>query len=107
VTTWPAGRGIVRVYDARHRPRAFFAGTDQRRGRFNPFTAIRGGDPLRVLYGSDQLAGAISETVFHDAPVRGTKHVPLAKLRLNMAATLTTARDLVLADLTGLGLRRI
>ena len=28
--------------------------------------------PMPVLYGADDLAGALAETVFHDVPVRGT-----------------------------------
>ena len=66
---------------------------------------LRGG--AAVVSESDRLAGAISETVFHDVPVRGTKHVPRATLRRKLAITLTATRDLRLADLTGYGLRRL
>ena len=45
--------------------------------------------------------------MFHDVPVRGTKHVPRATLRRKLAITLTAPRDLRLADLTGFGLRRL
>ena len=106
IGVWPAGRGIVRVYDAPYSPRGFWTGIT-RPGRFHPFTHTGAPGPVPVLYGSDRLAGAISETVFHDVPVRGTKHVPRATLRRKLAITLTATRDLRLADLTGYGLRRL
>jgi len=77
IGVWPAGRGIVRVYDALYSPRGFWTGTPTRPSRF------------------------------HDVPVRGTKHVPRATLRRKLAITLTATRDLRLADLTGYGLRRL
>jgi len=107
VVIWPAGQGIVRVYDALHSPRAFWAGTATRPGRFHPFTPVAAPAPVPVLYGSDGLAGAISETVFQDVAVRGTKHVPYATLRRELGITLAAVRDLRLADLTGHGLRRL
>ena len=108
IGVWPADKDIVRVYDALYSPRGFWAGIT-RPGRFHPFTPTGAPGPVQVLYGSDRLAGAISETVFHDVPVRGTKHVPRATLRRKLAITLTAARDrdLRLADLTGYGLRRL
>ena len=107
IGVWPAGRGIVRVYDALYSLRGFWTGTPTRPSRFHPFTPTGAPGPVPVLYGSDRLAGAISETVFHDVPVRGTKHVPRATLRRKLAITLTATRDLRLADLTGYGLRRL
>jgi RES domain len=107
IGVWPAGKDIVRVYDALYSPRGFWTGTPTRPGRFHPFTPTGAPGPVPVLYGSDRLAGAISETVFHDVPVRGTKHVPRATLRRKLAITLTATRDLRLADLTGYGLRRL
>jgi len=57
IGVWPAGKDIVRVYDALYSPRRFWAGTPTRPGRFHPFTPA--GAPGPVLYGSDRLAGAI------------------------------------------------
>ena len=107
IGVWPAGRDIVRVYDALYSPRGFRVDAATRPGRFHPFIPAGAPDPVPVLYGSGRLAGAISETVFHDVPVRGTKHVPRATLRRKLAITLTAARDLRLADLTGHELRRL
>jgi len=66
----------VRVYHALSSPRGFWAGTPARPGRFHPFTPAGVSGPVPVLYGSDRLSGAISETVFHDVTVRGTKQCP-------------------------------
>ena len=95
------------MYDAVYSCRGFWVGAPARPGRFHPFTPAGAPGPVPVLYGSDRLAGAISETVFHDVPVRGTKHVPRAKLRRKLAVQLTATRDLRLADLTRYGLRRL
>ena len=95
------------MYDALHPPRGFWGGTPTRPGRLHPFTPAGAPGPVPVLYGSDRLAGAISETVFHDIPVRGTKHVPRATLRRKLAVALTATRDLRVADLTGYGLHSL
>ena len=107
ITDWPAAGPIVRVYDPRFSPRGFWAGNSSHAGRFHPFTPAGADAALPVLYGSDSLAGAISETVFHDVPVRGTKHVALALLASRVAVSLVPARSFRLADLTGFGLRRL
>ena len=110
IRVWPAGKDIVRVgavYDAVDSSRGFWVGAPARPGRFHPFTPTGAPGAVPVLYGSDRLAGAISETVFHDVPVRGIKHVPRATLRRKLVITLTTTRDLRVADLTGYGLRRL
>jgi hypothetical protein len=92
-----AGKEILRVYDALYSPRGFWAGTPTRPGRFHLFTPGGASGRVPVLYASDRLAGAISEAVFHDVPVRATKHVPRATLRRKLAITLTATRDLRLA----------
>ncbi|GGM16271.1 RES family NAD+ phosphorylase [Nakamurella endophytica] len=104
---WPAGEVIHRVYDANWGSREFYAGTVTRRGRFHPFTPDGATDPLPVLYGASDLAGALAETVFHDVPVRGLKTVTRGQLNHKIAVELIASRDLVLADLTGPGLHRI
>jgi hypothetical protein len=76
-------------------------------GRFHPFTPINSKKPIRVLYGASDLAGALSETVFHDVPVRGVKFVPRALLQERYKETLAPTRDLRLADLTSDGLSRL
>lgn len=104
---WASGTGLVRCYDVNWGSRDFHAGDAGHRGRFSPFRAAVQGDNLPVLYAANDLAGALSETIFHDVPARGTKHVPIAKLRHRLAVTLVADRDLRLVDLTSDGLRRL
>lgn len=106
---WPAGEQIVRVYNSNSPAAAssFYAGTDDRPGRFNPFKPARKRKSVPVIYGADRLEGAISETVFHDVPVRGTRIVDATRFQHHLAVSLSPERDLSLADLTGLGLGRI
>jgi len=61
-----------------------------------------------TLYGSNTLDGALSETVFHDVPVRGAfRAVRQGDLTPLMISTLAPKRDLRLAQLHGHGLRRL
>jgi hypothetical protein len=105
--TWPAGQQFHRCYDIDWGAREFYAGTATRRGRFHPIEPKGVQDPLPVLYGASDVDGALSETVFHDVPVRGTKHVPYAMLLHRLVVALVPRRDLTLVDLTSPGLRRL
>jgi hypothetical protein len=105
--TWPAGQQFHRCYDIDWGAREFYAGTATRRGRFHPIAPKGAQDPLPVLYGASNVDGALSETVFHDVPVRGTKHVPYAMLLHRLVVALVPRRDLTLIDLTSPGLRRL
>lgn len=105
--TWPAGREFHRCYDIDWGAREFYAGTTSRRGRFHPFTPTGASTPLPVLYGASNVDEALSETVFHDVPVRGTKHVPYAMLLHRLVVALVPLRDLLLVDLTSPGLSRL
>lgn len=107
VASWAAGTPLFRVYDVAGSPRDFHPGDPAHRGRFHPLVAGTGAQRMPVLYGADDLDGALSETVFHDVPVRGTKVVPWAKLRHKIAIRLMCRRGLALVDLTGYGLLRI
>ena len=60
-----------------------------------------------MIYGAASLEGAISETVFHDVPVRGTKTVDASKFQHHLAVTVAPTRHLNLADLTGPALTRM
>jgi hypothetical protein len=104
VTEWPAGRPIVRCHNARHRPAEF--NRTARPGRFRPVR--RRGRIVGTLYGSEDLAGAVSETVFHDLPV-GTapRFLRVEALAPMVASTLSPRRALRLASLHGHGLRRL
>lgn len=107
VTTWAAGRVFHRCFDINWGSRAFYAGGPGHRGRFHPFAVVRGRNPLPVLYGASDVDGALSETVFHNVPVRGSKHVTHAQLVHRVVVALEPTRDLQLVDLTSDGLRRL
>lgn len=111
--TWRTSDRIVRVFNAHYAHRAFWAAEidpgdpGRYRGRFHPFTAAQGGRAIPVLYGANQLAGAISETIFHDLPIAGVKIVDVTAVHHRVAISLVPTRDLLLADLAGNGLRRL
>jgi len=107
LATWPAGREFHRCFDVDWGARQFYAGTPSRRGRFHPFTPAGASEAIPVLYGASDVDGALSETVFHDVPVRGTKHVPYALLLHRLVVALVPQRDLALVDLTSPGLSRL
>lgn len=107
IVTWPAVREFYRCYDVNLGSREFHAGDAAHRGRFHPFTPAGAQSDLPVLYGASDDLGALSETVFHDVPVRGTKHVPRSKLRHRLIVPLAPGRDLTLIDLTSPGLSRL
>jgi hypothetical protein len=74
--------------------------------RFRPIT--HGGTTVPTLYGADLVQGALSETVFHDVPVRGTARRIQRKALLPMIrSTVFPKRDLRLVQLHGAGLRRL
>lgn len=107
IVVWPAGRRLVWSYDAAWGSRQLFSGAPGRPGRFHPFSPGRSTRPLDVLYAASDLHGALSETVFHDIPVRGVKRIPQGLLVHRLAIDLEPVRDLHLVDLTSSGLSRL
>lgn len=103
LTTWKAGRRIFRVHPKDIAPVAFNPG-EGRAGRFHPIFDRRG-RPIPTLYAADRIDGALSETVFHGMVAGGV--VLRAQLRCLCITELELANDLVLANLTGHGLRRL
>lgn len=102
------GEAIVRVCDLRYPVTAFNHGTRTAAlGRFHFFRDREGGR-VPVLYGAEGEDAAISETVFHDAPVdRGRAFVPARRLEDRAVAWLRARRELLLVELLGHGLRRL
>jgi hypothetical protein len=96
-----------RCYEVNYGAPQFSGGDPAHRGRFHPFTSVATAAAVEVLYGADDVDGALSETVFHDVPVRGDKRVPYAKLVHRLVVELVATRDLVLVDLTSPGLSRL
>ena len=66
------------------------------------------GAVVPTLYGASSVAGALSETVFHDVPVRGPRRrVQRKRLVSVVRSSVTPSRDLKLARLHGAGLPRL
>lgn len=98
--TWARGERIVRCH------KSVFGATEYNpgfgRGRFHPF------DGVPTLYGSGSLDGALSETVFHDLPIRGPgRSILRSSLKTMLVSVLAPLRDLKLVQLHGFGLRRL
>jgi hypothetical protein len=103
--TWDEGRPFVRCHDVRFGATEFNPGVGA--GRFHPFEDARG-RAVPVLYAASDLDGALSETFFHDVPIRGPgKWVEKFALESLVVSTLLCDRDLSLAQLYGFGLSRI
>jgi hypothetical protein len=104
VAEWEAGRRIVRCHNVRHGPAEFNRTASA--GRFRPVR--RRGRIVGTLYGSEDIAGAVSETVFHALPVgEGARFLRVEALAPVVASTLSARRALRLASLHGHGLRRL
>jgi RES domain len=104
---WRAGREFFRCFDDHWGVRDFYSGDDGPPGRFHPFTPAGRKAAVKVLYGAGTLGGALSETVFHDVPIRGAKHVEYGRLRHRLLMAVAPKRDLKLVDLTSDGLSRL
>ena len=104
IECWAAGRPIVRCHSPRQSEREFNDTTHL--ARFRPL--VDASLVVPTLYGADDFAGAVSETVFHDVPVRGP-HRRVLRSQIDRWAwsQLVPTRDLRLAVLHGTGLRRL
>jgi hypothetical protein len=104
VHEWPGAQPIVRCHLNRHGPTAFNRSAAP--GRFRPVR--RDGRIVGTLYGADEVAGALSETVFRAVPIGpGPKLMPRALLGSMLLSVLSSSRTLRLASLHGPGLRRL
>jgi hypothetical protein len=104
VHTWPAGDPIVRCHHISMGATEFNTSNVSR--RFRPVT--RGGDIVSTLYAADLPQGALSETVFHDVPVRGEgRRIQRRALVPMVRSTIIPNRPLQLVELHGAGLRRL
>jgi hypothetical protein len=98
----PAGAEIVRCGETRYPGDEFYYSSG---ARFSPFRAK--GRPQATLYAATTEQGALSETVFHDISPKTGGVVDYARLGGVSKFTLCTTSDLVLADFTAIGLKRI
>jgi hypothetical protein len=104
IERWEAGRTIVRCHPPAYHEREFNATTYLR--RFRPL--MDAGAIVPTLYGAEDLPGALSETVFHDVPVRGPgRGILRSGLDRWVRCEVAPRRDLQLVALHGTGLRRV
>lgn len=104
VHVWPAGRPIVRCHHAEMGATEF--NTTSMSRRFRPVMSADRVVP--TIYGADLDRGALSETVFHDVPVRGPGRRIQHKALIHMVlSTITSAKPLQLVELHGAGLARL
>ena len=101
--SWKAGRRLYRVHSEHYAPTACNPGIG-RLGRFHPIET-EAGTTIPTLYAADRIDGALSETVFHSLVAGGV--VLRGELRHRYITEIELAEDILLADLTGHGLRRL
>jgi hypothetical protein len=101
---WEAGRAIVRCHAPKFHEREFNDTTHL--ARFRPL--LHKDAIVPTVYGADDLWGAISETVFHEVPVRGPdRRILRSQIDRWVWSEVTPNRDLILVALHGTGLRRV
>jgi hypothetical protein len=101
---WPAGRPIIRCHNVALGATEFNTSNDSR--RFRPVQSH--GAIVPTLYGADLVKGALSESVFHDVPIRGKgRRIQRKALVPMMRSTVIPKRDLRLVRLHSDGLKRL
>ena len=104
IERWEAGRVIVRCHGPKFHERKFNETTHL--ARFRPL--VDAGAVVPTIYGADDFAGAVSETVFHEVPVRGPhRRILRSEIDRWVWCEVAPRRDLKLVALHGTGLRRI
>lgn len=68
--------------------------------------AFFGDPPVPVLYGADNAQAAVAESLLHDVPVSGG-HIAYGQYADKVLGRVNAVRELRLARLRGLGLRRL
>lgn len=108
-TTWSAGQALIRVHPLRFGPAEFNPGhRGGVKGRFHFFRRAEDDTIVPVLYGAENRDAAIAEALFRDVSLTGpTKVIPRHRLNGLALSTLRPARDLMLIELLGYGLRRL
>jgi hypothetical protein len=102
---WHAGTPIIRCHDISMGATEFNPTSTSR--RFRPVDG--GGLTVPTIYGAELSEGALSETVFHDVPVRRTtkRRVQRKALVSVVLSIVISKRNLRLAKLHGDGLKRL
>jgi len=101
-----AGTPLVRVHSIGRSAADFNPGAG-RPSRFAPLHRTDG-TAIPTLYAATTIAGALSESIFHDVPYQGRgKRILVSRLGGLALSTLVVDRSLRLVHLAGLGLRRL
>lgn len=104
IHSWPASAPIVRCHSATMGATEFNRTATS--GRFRPVAGAK--DIVATIYGADLREGALSETVFHDVPVRGRGRRIQRKALIHwVLSTIVATRELRLVELHGAGMRRL
>jgi RES domain len=104
IEVWAAGRGIIRCHSPRFHERQF--NETKHLARFRPL--VHASSIVPTIYGAEDFAGAVSETVFHEVPVRGPhRRILRGEIDRWVWCEVAPARDLRLVSLHGTGLRRV
>ena len=104
IERWDTGRVIVRCHGPKYHERQFNDTT--RLARFRPL--MHAGGVVPTMYGANDFTGAVSETVFHEVPVRGPhRRILRSSLDRWVWCEVAPTRDLTLVALHGTGLRRL
>jgi hypothetical protein len=104
IERWEAGRTIVRCHGPTYHERQFNDTTHL--ARFRPL--VERGVVVPTVYGANDFPGAVSETVFHEVPVRGpNRRILRSEVDRWVWSEVAPTRDLRLVALHGTGLRRI
>ena len=101
-----SGTPLVRVHSIGRQADRFNPGLGHL-SRFAPLHRMDG-TAIPTLYLATTVAGALSESVFHDVPFSGRgKRILVSRLRGLAMSTVIVEKPIPLALLAGLGLRRI
>jgi len=101
---WEAGRVIRRCHGPKYHERQFNNTT--KLARFRPI--VQSGAVVPTIYGADDFPGAVSETVFHEVPVRGPhRRILRSEIDRWVWCEVAPTRDLNLVALHGTGLQQV
>ena len=102
IKVWKAKRRLFRVHARKYLPDSFNLGRGS--GRFHPIID-KNGNQIPTLYASDQINGALAETVFRD--LFAGDNVYYRQLEGQRLSRLEQSKALSLVDLTGFGLKKL
>ena len=108
VTPWAlaATKTLHRIHQDSYKAAEFNPGI-KGNARFSPIRNAKG-DPIPTIYAAVTFDAAAMESVFHDVPhAPGFKQFDKRKLEGQVHSTVTVARDLKLADLGSVALRKL